>query len=173
MNDLDWDSLCVDPHHDSLENGREEGRQAGRQAGFNEGRKLGQTTAIEFGMEIGFIRGIVDELHEKESLNERVRKTLHELHEMILKFPEAQELFQQAKTPHESSLTGAEEKNDFEDDSEKPANEADTVRHLLQRIRGRFRLLMVQLKLPYLSLKQVMNETEQSSFNSNPPSSEW
>ena len=76
--DVVWDSICVNPHEEYIEEGRVQGRNAGLQAGFEEGYALGCTTAMEYGMEIGFIRGAAEALVQQQQ-SERIQKSLEEL----------------------------------------------------------------------------------------------
>jgi hypothetical protein len=174
--DDDWDAICVNPHEAFVAQGREEGREAGREAGFVQGRQLGQTTAIDYGMELGFIQGVLEELglhgDELSSKNDRAVKTMKDLQQALDRFPQAEAIFQQ----HQELGTDLPATDDLHDDSEQPQAElahAD-VRQLLQRIRARFRLLMVQLHLSSVSLPQVMADvTTDNSPAIPPPTVDW
>ena len=151
-----WDELCVDPHEICVAQGRDEGRRAGEEAGYREGCQLGQTTALEYGMELGFMRGIIETLPTDLDDNAKAAKTLRDLKQALDKFPKAEAIFQQRQT---ASAAGAETA-DTDNESEKSGDgDEENVRHLIQRIRARFRLLMVQLKMPNLSLKEILNKS--------------
>eukprot|EP00567_Pseudictyota_dubia_P013354 CAMPEP_0197444246 /NCGR_PEP_ID=MMETSP1175-20131217/9779_1 /TAXON_ID=1003142 /ORGANISM="Triceratium dubium, Strain CCMP147" /LENGTH=178 /DNA_ID=CAMNT_0042975005 /DNA_START=164 /DNA_END=700 /DNA_ORIENTATION=+ len=142
MEGVDFEDLCLDPYKESLERGRDEGREAGLRAGFTDGRSLGRTKGLEFGVELGYMRGVAVALLESSQFSDaetrgksdKIQKTLRELVDAIDAFPSPDEMF---------SRTNGFEKLD--------------VAGMLQRIRAKFKLLTVQLKLPQLSLTRVMN----------------
>jgi hypothetical protein len=174
----DWDDLCLDPHHSSFEAGQMEGRAAGELAGFRDGQALGQTKGLEFGMEIGFIRGVLQALEEEEEEEEesirnknsdRVRKSMQGLRQALADFPTPDQMLEQQAalqmTPHAHNDNNS---NDHLDDSEDPSSNTKLdILAKLQRIRARFKLLMVQLGMPQFSLKQVMLEAEANSNDGN------
>ena len=72
-----WDNLCLHLRERELEEGRRQGREAGLKAGYREGYAVGRTNAIEYGMEVGFIRGVVNYLKGRSfENNERMTKRL-------------------------------------------------------------------------------------------------
>ena len=200
-----WDDVCVlNPHEGYLAEGRTQGRAAGLAAGYQDGWQLGQTTALEYGMEIGFIRGVLDALEKDHTAADteepstsgrpllwstKAAKTLADVKRLIQAFPDATTIFQSQHHHHqqqkeeneESTPANAVEANDdtrwYDNDSETNAtNEDDNVRQLLQKIRTRFRLLMVQLKMPNISLTQAMNteiSSDSVSKNNPPVSADW
>jgi hypothetical protein len=168
----DWDDLCLDPHHSSFEAGQMEGRAAGELAGFRDGQALGQTKGLEFGMEIGFIRGVLQALEEEEesisnknSISDRVRKSMQGLRQALADFPTPDQMLeQQAALQMKPHAHHDNNSNDHDDDSEDPSSNTKLdILAKLQRIRARFKLLMVQLGMPQFSLKQVMLEAEANS----------
>jgi hypothetical protein len=146
-----WDDICLNPHESDMDLGRQEGRQAGLQAGFQDGYALGRTKGIEFGMELGFIRGFLNTIEhskwesslvEPARVVERIQKGVSDLRRAIDDFPSPDTMF--ASTMNHK---------DSKDDSE--ANATD-IMGALQRIRAKFKVLTLQLKIPHYSLKQIM-----------------
>ena len=149
-----WDNVCLNPHECELEEGRRQGREAGLEAGYREGYALGRTNGIEYGMEIGFIRGIVNFLKGQSfENNERITKTVDDLARALDDFPSPEEVFLEARL-QAGTLQAL---NDDSEQSVESSEDLD-IRGKLQRIRALFKLLMVQLGMPHLSLKQVMDE---------------
>jgi hypothetical protein len=155
----DWDELCFNPHDGAMAQGETEGQAAGSLAGFNEGRGLGRTKGVEFGMELGFVRGVIKEISNLEDRGEKIQHSLEQLTRALDDFPSPDQMFEQV---HQSM----EEIHDH-DDSEEPVNtdERLNIQHKMQRIRARFKLLMVQLGQPHFSLKQVMDEANAAGTN--------
>ena len=170
-----WDAIGFHPHEACIAEGRVQGREAGRQAGYDEGWKLGQTTALEYGMELGFMQGVVECLQlqlqqtQKQGGDEddddglrnskttKALKTCRDLQIDLDRFPRADAIFQQRAQEDD------DEEDVEQDDSEQQSNnnknndsKDENVRQLLQRIRARFRLLMVQLKMPRVSLQEAL-----------------
>jgi Essential protein Yae1, N terminal len=176
-----WDILCIDPHQAAHEEGRRQGREDGLQAGFHEGYELGRTTALDYGMEIGFIRGVVAALEQHQLLqqqqdvsisdvrSERILKSLASLRKALDDFPGPNEVFRERATGQFERAV-MEDHTNIDNDSEKypvveeEEDDEDTVDSSLdvvgkmQRIRARFKLLTVQLGIPQFSLKSVMDE---------------
>ena len=143
-----WDDICINPHQTEIDSGREEGQIAGLQAGFNDGFALGRTKGIEFGMELGFMRGFLNTV-EAKLLNERLQKKVEELRQAIDNFPSLDAI----KTMNK------EETYMEEDDSETVVVPGSLdILGSMQRIRAKFKVLTVQLKIPQFSLKQVMDD---------------
>jgi hypothetical protein len=147
---LFWDDVCVNPHQIFLEEGQQEGQKAGAEAGYGDGYETGRNMAIEYGMEVGFIKGVLNALKKAPNdslMSEKAQTTMHNLLSMVDAFPNPDAVF------HDSEqATTDEHSSDNEED------DLDDVREQLQRIKDRFKLLTVQLGLPHLSLKQVMDE---------------
>ena len=162
----DWDSIAFDPHRQDLDRGVKDGEEAGRLAGFNDGRALGRQKGVEYGMELGFIRGVVGQLMESESekIEEKIRKNLRELTVLLNEFPTPEEIFEQEK------FTSNDQVNESLDNEENQTNSTSILQHM-QRIRARFKLLMVQLKEPHFSLKQVMADA--AELDQTPLDNEW
>ena len=171
-----WDNLCLNPHERELEEGRRQGREAGLKAGYREGYALGRTNAIEYGMEVGFIRGVVNYLKGRSfENNERMIKRIDDLARALDDFPSPEEVLQEGGLTVE--VTGTLQA--LNDDSEQTVESSDDldVRGKLQRVRAHFKLLMVQLGMPHFSLKRVMDDavvTEKSRpAAQRQESSEW
>jgi hypothetical protein len=156
----DWDNLCFNPHDAALAQGEKEGEAAGSLAGFNEGRGLGRTKGVEFGMELGFVRGVIKEISNLEDRGEKIQHSLKELTRALDDFPSPDQMFEQVHQSMEEIIH-----NDH--DSEEPVNRDEklNIQHKMQRIRARFKLLMVQLGQPHFSLKQVMDEANSTGRN--------
>lgn len=156
-----WDRLCIDPFQSAFEEGRAQGKDDGERAGFREGYKLGSVTAIEYGMEIGFARGVINAIEKLncDTEDDRIRQSVQKLRTAIDDFPGPEQIFQKEK--HAS--------NQINTDSEQEINEMDEegvdVEGKMQRIRARLKLLTVQLGMPRLSLKSVMDDAGHDSRN--------
>jgi hypothetical protein len=114
--------------------GREEGTKDGLLHGFQEGYQLGRTTAIDYGMELGFIQGCAQILSEN-SCNDNEKKNLDSLHHALVDFPNPDTVLRDSS-----------------------AEETKTVREQMQRLRARFKVVTTQFGLPMLSLDKVMKE---------------
>ena len=150
MNDNAWDDLFANPHQSAHELGCSEGHIGGLHQGFVDGQKLGTTKGVEYGMELGFLKGILYGIEMQRlpavelEKQEKVRTSVKELQHMIQTFPSPEELFH--------------------------VNDAERmdIATRLQRIRAKYKLLTVQLHIPYITLKDVMNHPTSSG-----ESSEW
>lgn len=150
---LDWEDVCLDMHHVSLEDGRSQGREAGASAGFREGEGLGQVKGLEYGIELGFYRGVLAALI-KRTHTERIQKSLKNFENAIGDFPSADELFDY----FDASDMKTNLQRAVNDDSED--NARFDILHKMQRIRARYKLLMVQLGMPLLSLRSSLEATD-------------
>lgn len=153
-----WDEICVNPHQSQVEEGRQEGREAGLKAGYVDGYKIGRTKGIEFGMELGFIRGFLNTVEanletspdDDAERNERLRKRVDALREAIDDdFPDPGTLFANAQTKG----VAHDDNNDSEDST---VPDVTDIMGAMQRMRAKFKVLTVQLKLPHFSLNQIM-----------------
>lgn len=159
MNDEAWDALCINPHKSALQEGRDQGEKDGLLSGYQEGYVLGKTTAIEYGMEVGFVRGAVGALLDKKLPN-KTQKTLKELTVLLDEFPDSDSMFQNPQSVRTHDL----------DDTEQ--EDRTSALHNLQRIRARFKLLTAQLGMSNLSLKHLMDEAA-AGGHSQEQVSEW
>ena len=152
---FDWEDACLDPHHDSLEQGRSQGREAGGLAGFREGEALGRTKGLEFGLEVGFYRGIVSVLLSRQpSHTQRIQNSIEKLRKAIDDFPSPDELFLRVGTANSSLLDAAAVTNTTDDDSETLSR--FDVLNRLQRIRAYYKLVAVQVGKPQFSLRNAL-----------------
>jgi hypothetical protein len=187
---LDFEDACLNPYQANFDDGHREGSEAGLEAGYNEGRKLGQQKAIEVGIELGYMRGVAEavgqdmtsSLAPSENDNDlgmsgdagatcrkvdKIRKSVDELLSMIDAFPSPDEIFHQAPGEGEESVDQLSSDkgslNDDEGDSEHAKTRASgpvDISGRMQRIRAKFKLLCVQLKMPEVSLTKVMEEAK-------------
>ena len=145
-----WDDIFLNPHESHMELGRQDGREAGLHAGFKDGHALGRTKGIEFGMELGFIRGFLNTIEHGEMESnqdaarvQRIQKGVEGLRRAIDDFPAPDTVFASAMNSKHRPGDNTE------------ANAMD-IMGALQRIRAKFKVLTVQLKIPHYSLKQVL-----------------
>lgn len=167
-----WDSLCTNPHLKVQQDGRERGRQDGSIGGYNEGYNIGRTTALSNGMEVGFIQGVLLYLMTEGSLSaileenekvERARKSIQLLQIALDEFPAPDTLIIDRST--ENQTIG--ETNGDNNDNVDNINTANDISKKLQRIRARFKLLMVQIGLSHVSLQKLMDINLHASANAN------
>ena len=172
INDDGWDNLCMNPYRQNQEDGRERGRYDGSISGYNEGYKIGRTTAISNGMEIGFIQGVLDCLTTEFKLSvmmidnekvERAQKSIQNLQIAINEFPSSDVLIPKAS----KDCTTQNEADSSDNNSDGNINASIDISNKLQRIRARFKLLMVQLGLSHVSLTQLMDSTVNAMVNIN------
>ena len=178
-----WDDLCTNPHRQIQEEGQERGRQDGSISGYNEGYTIGRTTAMSNGMEIGFIQGVLAYLTTECNLSailiddekrERAQKSIHNLKIAIIEFPSPDILIQQraSKDPTVTQDEGNvsnnnNNNNNNNNDDDDNTNSKIDISNQLQRIRARFKLLLVQLGLSHVSLKHLMDIDVTESVNPN------
>ena len=165
-----WDELCVNPHQKHMDMGRHEGREAGLQAGFNDGFALGRSKGIEYGMELGFILGFLHTIEMRIQSNQgddtaRIEKKLDDLRQAIDDFPRPDTIFSCAETMQNSDPYIRQ------DDSEAAVYDGTDILGAMQRIRAKFKVLLMHLKIPHFSLKQVMSDAgsimEENGENNN------
>jgi len=192
---LDWDTLCINPHDSEWQIGYEQGKMAAQQESYNNGYQVGQTTAISYGMEVGFIKGLLSVLEpliettmqrqqQSTATNAstddtstpvvipnaiRAQKTLQSLRALVDQFPSPNDAFTNVSTKPQhlqadDAHTSAGQNEEIDnDDNQSPSSETQTLRHDLQRIRARFKLLCAQLRplLPAnFSLQQVLDQAQ-------------
>lgn len=200
--DAAWDNLCINPHQAAHEEGRRRGRQDGWNAGYQQGYRLGRTTALDYGMEIGFVRGVAMALQHDveqqqqqhdalipEDKKEKIQRALASLYAALDDFPGPSDVFREpAAAVTALGRAAMQDQTNRTDDAERGAQvssaaAADTdaasldVAGKFQRIRARFKLLTVHLGIPHFSLKQVMDEaaaaTNASKEKTPDGTSEW
>ena len=106
---------------------------------------------------------------------EKIKKSADELLSMIDAFPSPDEIFQQAiddgseekQLSHdEGDDSNAEENGDSEEIKGQSGGPVD-ISGRMQRIRAKFKLLCVQLKMPEISLSRVMEDAKKNAGESN------
>jgi hypothetical protein len=170
-NDDAWDNICLNPHHKAHDEGRESGRSDGAIAGYEEGFRLGQTMALSYGIEVGFVRGVLSLLQSDlqlmvtdEDKLERIKKSLLSLQAVLDDFPTPDDVLISA-TPQvreEKTTPDASLPIDYKGKKVQRSNKIDEtldISNKMQRICARFKLLTVQLHVPSLSLKNVFDNT--------------
>ena len=175
---MDWDDFCWNPHEESVQQGETSGKEAGRLAGFRDGKAMGQVKGFELGMEVGFIRGFLEALEQDQNVskNERIQRSIDQLQRILEEeslqpeviFQDAQSVIAMASKKYEEPPT---ETTSDEDDEDSPNGESKVdVESKLQRIRARFKVLIVQLKMSKSTLKDVMDEAGKSTISKDPDS---
>lgn len=168
---MDWDDLCWNLHEDSIQQGESSGKEAGSLAGFRDGLGLGQVKGFELGMEIGFIRGFLEALEEEESVakNDRIQRSIDQLQKALeqeslqpsIIFQETAQMMTRNEQTSSSSSPPSWNENDGDSPSRESKADAESK---LQRIRARFKVLIVQLKIPKSTLKDVMDVAAKSAI---------
>ena len=123
--------------------GRVEGTKDGMLHGFQEGYHLGRTTAIDYGIELGFIQGCAQVLSEG-ACDDTEKKNLDALHQAVADFPSAEKVLR-----------------------DRSVEETRTVREQMQRVRARFKVVATQFGFPMLSLEKAMTEATTAGDQSN------
>lgn len=175
-----WDEI-LDPYKESIQLGELQGREAGLKAGFNDGFQLGKVKALELGIELGYIRRIVScwismmfEQHDNdgnrynmniETIKNRVSRMKNVI-ELIDTFPSADVIFSQvgtdddSPTPSHDSFINTITNAPTMISATSTSTQDDSITRHMHRIRTQFKLLTVQMKVPYLALKNVMDASE-------------
>ena len=147
-NDNDpFSKIACDPHHTAWQEGRTHGQDAGRVSGYRAGYDIGTATALEHGLEIGFVQGILEALPKD---NDKGKSTRTHLERILQDLPPPQVL-----------IDGSNNKN-------------NDVTTLFQTIRGRFKLLCVQLGHAKFSLSDLLSSRDDGNDGDPPPPmAEW
>lgn len=166
-----WEEIATDPFSGPYKEGQQSGRISGREAGYKEGYGIGRTTALNYGLELGYIQGLIDNCDLASDSVEsepskilarqgRIKKSIQNLRSSLQDFPSASDTISmrsnQIITPSDGTT-----------DAESPIDGVD-VEAKMQRIRARFKLLCVQLD-PHkkLQLASIMEEVTPQSDGSN------
>jgi hypothetical protein len=178
-----WDEI-LDPYKESIQLGELQGREAGLKAGFDDGFQLGKVKALEFGIELGYIRRIVScwismmlEQHDNdgsrhnvniETIKNRVSRMKNVI-ELIDTFPSADIIFSQVGTHDDSQTPSQDSFNTITNtptiiSATSTSTQDDSITRHIHRIRTQFKLLTVQMKVPYLALKNVMDASEKKGI---------
>ena len=175
-----WDNVAFDPHTVALAQGRHHGRRAGRAAGFRQGYATGRTTALEYSVELGFMRSFVTTYQQcssgccfvdirdddKKDDNDQdhhhrrrlQQQSMQQLMTALDAFPTPAQVF---RNVHDNNNNDCNAKGDVDqeenpnvkkDDGKDPVTD---VAAQMQRIRARFKLLLVQWGMPHVSLEQL------------------
>ena len=156
-----WDQV-LDPHQDAVEAGRKEGYHSGLESGFKDGYQLGKLKAFEIGIELGYMKSMAQEImkdlkqysytHDNgidEEKKMKLQKKVEDILQSIEQFPSPDDMF---------SCLDDDPRNTVED---------------MQRIRAKLKVLLVQSKLPHLTLKKVMNEHTAVLEKDHTTNQEW
>jgi len=152
-----------------MEHGRKEGRNVGLQSGYMDGYAIGKVKALEVGIELGYMKSIALILMESGIVGRR-KKKLQELLDAIESFPKPDELFSikeegkgvDANDDIDDNNTDANAENDT--NGESYTGEKIDIMDKMQRIRAKFKTILVQMKIPHLTLKKVMSGEYESAI---------
>jgi hypothetical protein len=182
-----WDDLCLNPHSDQQQNGRTQGQYDGSISGYYEGYNIGLTTALSHGMEIGFIHGVLSSLKEHDLSTIvtddekllRAQKSIQSLEKLLDEFPAPEDIIHDVMNVTSTTTTLHHDANV---DGNGNSSTIDIANHM-QQIQARFKIVMVQIGLSNVSLKQLMNTrtitsapnttTKKESSNMDNNTSEW
>jgi len=182
---LNFEDLCLDPYQYQREGGRDEGTSAGLRAGWEDGRALGRQKALDVGIELGYMRGVAMVLRSKilvdlpSALSEdtgekeveasivfsrrraqKIEKSADDLIAAIAAFPTADDIFEEGQSDEGHSPDDGGNVGDSEF-APKSKNGPIDITDKIQRIRARFKLLCVQMKVTELSLTRVMDDAKE------------
>lgn len=174
-----WEQLGWNPFQDSLEMGRREGQERGAATGRYEGYLLGRTTAVEYGMELGFWRGCVpileqwyllggqqqQEQKQQQNQRERIVKLFDDLKRDLQSFPDVDNLLRNVSTSPSTLTPRQQDREELNRGDDPQIN----VMERMQRIRCRFKVLTQRLGLVGVSLKHALALTASSSSSSPGP----
>lgn len=186
-----WDeSMLFDPFEESIEEGRKEGRMEGSERGFMDGQRIGCALATEIGIELGFILGCCEEILKNSSLllkdpNKRERLLSNvEIIKTMAKDNFFMDSFSSSHHEETEKLQTSAEASDIRvmNQSDEPAREkvdfsslfnSDIdVRMALQNIRSKFKLVLIQIKMPNHTFQNILKwgaegETDLKTSHSN------
>ncbi|KAL3781642.1 hypothetical protein ACHAWO_001918 [Cyclotella atomus] len=182
---VDWDNSLfddvIDPFQQIAISERAQGQEAGRRAGYLDGRDIGRTKGWEIGLELGYIHAFANNFidgcrkreqntKEQTDTNQEERSTSadrgnhrldrcltvsRELIDLVNCFPDPDELLAQRTDIAEID---AIELSGRDDSKIAPDTSRVDVTSSLQRIRAKFKLLLVLLRTRTpLDLKRLLN----------------
>ena len=184
-NDTLFESI-IDPFEQIALSEHENGRAAGRRSGYIEGRDIGRSKGWEIGLELGYIHSFASNLlvlHKTEQENDessttrdrsnqrldRCHALSHELIELVNSFPNPDELFEghtgivvgmNSATNNTIDATFRDDIGSTDDGLEQRDTDHKDVTASLQRIRAKFKLLLVLLRTnTSFDLKRLLNNT--------------
>ncbi len=196
MKEQDLFQEIIDPYESSFQAGKEDGRKAALDSGYNEGYQLGKLKGLELGIELGYmtsickaaLQGLGDDIISDDIMkvndskscasssvdidgsnktqhgdsdhdHERKKKRIKDLLDAIEAFPKPKEIFQNSryiKTKENQEHVDVNSQN----------NDAD-ITSLMQRLRAKFKTVLVQLDLTNLRLQNIMDQSIKSNDRSN------
>ena len=166
-----------------LQAGYNEGRKLGQQKAVEVGIELGYMRGVAEAIRQSIVTSISASSDDKNlgetddtgatlRKMEKIGKSANELLSMIDAFPSPDEIFQQAtddvseekqQPSHgDGEDSNAEESGDSEQSKAQSGGPVD-ISGRMQRIRAKFKLLCVQLKMPEISLSRVMEEAKKDA----------
>lgn len=162
-----------------LQAGYDDGRKLGQQKAVEVGIELGYMRGVAEAIRQDVIPSVdaanVSSLDDDTScgdeevdatrrkMDKKVGKSLNELLSMIDAFPSPDEIFHQSTTGDGQAVSGDGGLDGEEDDSEKIETQSGgpvDISGRMQRIRAKFKLLCVQLKIPEAGLSKVMEDAK-------------
>ena len=162
-----------------LQAGYDEGRKLGQQKAVEVGIELGYMRGVAEAIRQDVLLG-VDAAYVSSSdgntlcgdeeadvtrrkMEKKVGKSLDELLSMIDAFPSPDEIFHQSTTGDDQAISSDGGLGGKEDDSEQCETQSGgpvDISGRMQRIRAKFKLLCVQLKIPEAGLSKVMEDAK-------------
>lgn len=186
--DDDWDNILLNPFEEAIQKGKREGRNDGLKAGYNDGYHLGKVKALEIGVELGYMRAIsvsiLDDLlsistnensqytpvenenNREMSQNsfEKIQKRIQRIQDFLKQieyFPSPDDLFCSSNQDHTVESSSNDDEDNSQDTNQnevEPVSSSIDIAQKMQRLRAKFKTILVQSKLPNFTLKKVMNE---------------
>jgi hypothetical protein len=154
-----WEDFDANPFDGSYSQGQENGRIDGQEAGYRDGYAIGRTTALNYGLEIGYIHGLLNELQHyfstqahsddkitiHQSRRDRIGRSIDNLRLALDEFPTASEMMVSSKGKVDRNTSIHDGFKDKPNDLEATADDDMDVDAKMQCIRARFKLLRVQI----------------------------
>ena len=162
-----------------LKAGYDEGRQLGQQKAVEVGIELGYMRGVADAIrqdalpsveaasvsssDVSTACGNEEADVTRRKMEKKIGKSLNELLSMIDAFPSPDEIFHQSTTGDDQALAIGGGLDGKEDDSEQIETQSGgpvDISGRMQRIRAKFKLLCVQLKIPEAGLSKVMEDAK-------------
>ena len=162
-----------------LQAGYDEGRKLGQQKAVEVGIELGYMRGVAeairqdvlssvdaanvSSLDDNTLRGDEGADATRRKMEKKIGKSLNELLSMIDAFPSPDEIFHQSTTGDDQAISGDGGMDGEEDDSEQIETKNDgpvDISGRMQRIRAKFKLLCVQVKIPEAGLSKVMEDAK-------------
>jgi hypothetical protein len=184
----------LDPYNSSLQKGKDDGRKAALQAGYNDGYQIGKLKALEIGIELSYMSSIsiaiLNEMN-KDKLEHSIRgdthgnkmapqgnldkkkKRIRDLLSDIESFPKPDIIFKngnvqdldKTKSSHTKKVKGESTYSSMNDSGNQ--FEKNDIAALMQRLRAKFKTILVQLNLNHIRLKDVMEKSIIAATDNN------